>query len=372
MREPKEKLTEREIQRRIRATLADNSRLWRATDGSLLTILSVGEWNDGAGPDFLRIALLSEGRTFVGHAEVHKRSSDWFAHRHDESAAYAGALLHIVLADNAKSPRARYTLVMPLDILDSAGAGDNNSTSQADDPAETLAAIREYARQRLERKTREAADILLYQDTEAAFARLGDEFFRRNAKRRLFPNGVRRGAQNFAATPENITAAYCARIQALLDLERAERTAEDSPQARTHASIVQSALNHLEKPVAGGLRGTSTGREMAVNLMIPLALARASQAQALRAAQAIWEAYFLLPACGAYRALEKKFPDVPQRYVWQQQGLLEYEREIRAGKRPEETILFGAQREKNIVAVAATCNAHSALTLYDESSLRRA
>jgi hypothetical protein len=244
-------------------------------------------------------------------------------------------------------------------------------TKETAETRELLATVRRYAEQRLERKTREAAEILERYNLEAAFVRLAEEFFRRNLARRLFPNGVRRGAQDFAATAEDIAAAYCERIGALLATESA---AAESTMAFATDSIIQRALQLIETPIVSGLRGTATGRELTVNIAIPLSLAKALQTQSFLAARAIAEAYFLLPACGAYRALAKKFPDIRQRYVWQQQGLLEYERATRSAETSvnKETTATAQRRPKAVVAVAAICNAHNALTLYDQSSLRRA
>ena len=65
--------------------------------GSEVVVVSPGEWNLEAGPDF-RNAVLELGRDrrrVVGDVEVHLAPSDWNAHRHGSDPAYRNVIAHV-------------------------------------------------------------------------------------------------------------------------------------------------------------------------------------------------------------------------------------------------------------------------------------
>jgi hypothetical protein len=73
-----------------------------AGSGSTLEILHPGDWNRGAGPDFLGAEILVAGRRQRGDIEIHLRSADWHAHGHDRDPNFSGVILHAVLLPGAK------------------------------------------------------------------------------------------------------------------------------------------------------------------------------------------------------------------------------------------------------------------------------
>ncbi len=64
--------------------------------GASVDILSVGQHNLDAGPDFLHARIRIGGREWVGNVEIHINASDWYKHHHDTDAAYDSVILHIV------------------------------------------------------------------------------------------------------------------------------------------------------------------------------------------------------------------------------------------------------------------------------------
>lgn len=67
------------------------------TEGQTIEIRNVGRWNrDDAGPDFKDAKLRIDDTLWVGHVEVHIRSSDWYAHAHQDDANYHPTILHVV------------------------------------------------------------------------------------------------------------------------------------------------------------------------------------------------------------------------------------------------------------------------------------
>ena len=68
----------------------------QTTDGQPVEILSVGEHNRDAGPDYSHARVQIGNREWVGNIEIHVCSSDWFKHRHQLDKAYDNIILHVV------------------------------------------------------------------------------------------------------------------------------------------------------------------------------------------------------------------------------------------------------------------------------------
>lgn len=80
------------------------------TDGRRIEVLSVGEHNLDAGPDFTNVHLriynvnddanvnanANEYIDWFGNIEIHVHSSDWYRHHHERDAAYDDVVLHVV------------------------------------------------------------------------------------------------------------------------------------------------------------------------------------------------------------------------------------------------------------------------------------
>lgn len=77
-------------------------------DGTAVTILGGGEWNQHrGGPDFLNAKIAIDGAVLTGDVEVHKHSSDWHSHEHEHDARYNRVILHVLLdaaEDQAHAP----------------------------------------------------------------------------------------------------------------------------------------------------------------------------------------------------------------------------------------------------------------------------
>ena len=73
----------------------------QTTDGLPVQILSVGQHNGDAGPDYSHARIRIGDREWVGNVEIHVHSSDWYRHHHHQDPAYDSVILHVVRdADN--------------------------------------------------------------------------------------------------------------------------------------------------------------------------------------------------------------------------------------------------------------------------------
>lgn len=68
----------------------------QTTQGEEIEIISVGQHNRHAGPDFSAAHIRINGQDWVGNVEIHVHASDWYKHRHHQDAAYDNTILHVV------------------------------------------------------------------------------------------------------------------------------------------------------------------------------------------------------------------------------------------------------------------------------------
>ncbi len=68
----------------------------KTVEGKTLEIISPGQENTDAGPDFLAAVVRIGETVWAGNVEIHVRSSQWFAHGHHKDKAYANIILHVV------------------------------------------------------------------------------------------------------------------------------------------------------------------------------------------------------------------------------------------------------------------------------------
>src|SRR5690349_812914 len=74
--------------------------LLRTVKDEELQVLHPGLLNRNAGPDFTNARLRIGDMSWVGTVEVHIRSSDWIAHRHNRDDSYETVVLHVVWEDD--------------------------------------------------------------------------------------------------------------------------------------------------------------------------------------------------------------------------------------------------------------------------------
>lgn len=68
----------------------------KCTCGKTVEIISAGEYNLHAGPDFIGARIKISSLTWIGNVELHVRGSDWEKHGHHLDPAYENVILHVV------------------------------------------------------------------------------------------------------------------------------------------------------------------------------------------------------------------------------------------------------------------------------------
>ena len=66
------------------------------THGESISLIDMGQRNDGSGPDFFNARIKIGNTEWAGNVEMHTKSSDWMRHNHDEDANYDSVILHVV------------------------------------------------------------------------------------------------------------------------------------------------------------------------------------------------------------------------------------------------------------------------------------
>ncbi|MDF0708220.1 DUF2851 family protein [Flagellimonas okinawensis] len=68
--------------------------------GETIVIRSPGTQNRLAGPDFFNAKVEIDGQLWAGNVEMHLKSSDWYAHHHENDDNYNNVILHVVWEDD--------------------------------------------------------------------------------------------------------------------------------------------------------------------------------------------------------------------------------------------------------------------------------
>lgn len=295
-------IPERLLQRAVHTVLADPARRRICTNGDTIQVVAGGMINPYEGPDFQDMAVLHEGTVHIGAGEFHRRASDWYDHGHDHNRAYGSLLLHIVLVDDLPMSVAKWTLVLDRDEILRGLRSFRGSGKRAtiDLPVEEL---QHHALLRLLRMTAEADALVQRLGIAEACRAMASVWFERLSRRRHrpFPEGLLHMLrQHLPYAPLGLLAME----QAMID-----------------PSVLIPSIGHAEQTSIAG-EGRMLRRELFVNAILPVCCATADDARRIVLLQWYWGA----DSVHSYGALRRRFPSIPQAYVWQQQGLLEFMR----------------------------------------------
>lgn len=87
-----------------------------STEGQNINIIQPGLYNTDAGPDFKEAAIFIDEMEWRGHIEIHLKSSDWNAHKHQFDKAYNNTVLHVVWEDDGLITRQDGSIIPTLEV----------------------------------------------------------------------------------------------------------------------------------------------------------------------------------------------------------------------------------------------------------------
>ncbi|MCS6965211.1 MAG: DUF2851 family protein [Candidatus Kapabacteria bacterium] len=301
-------IAERKLQEAVWHLLSDPARVWQTVSGKRLQILAPGELNVHEGPDFQDMVLLIDGTLYVGDGEFHRSAQEWQAHGHARDPRYSRVVLHIVTTPvTTPPPRTPEVLVVPEPEI-----AEALKHAESVLPSEITLSLYELQYFALFRLLRHTADSRAYAQqwgfTEG-FYRLLSDFLQRYLQKR------RRPVHSPGSLGEFLRAVSSSPIAQLLHSFYAGITPNMALQLQEIA----------RQRVAG--EGIHLRLEVLLNCVVPYLLAHAGTEQRIELLSWYWSA----PARARYGHLRRRFPTLPQRYMWQQQGMLEFLRQRGSG-----------------------------------------
>lgn len=294
-------MPETTLQKEIHLFISEPSKIFQTVNGRRLQIISPGRINVHEGPDLMDIAILLDGYLIIGDAEIHKKSSDWISHNHDSDINFKKVILHIVLDNDNQLSNKFETLV--LDSKDIAKSKKNISNENSS--FFSLEEVQNLALHRLLRKTSDAKKILISNDLKTTLIQMTGNYIDRYSSKK---NRHKYSPNDLSELVSGVSESYA--YELLLQIQNGSEV------------VIQDAMIRLLKKKLAG-EGAHLRRELVINSILPIAFALAGDE--IRINLFVW--YWSTPSLNEYGMLKRKFPDIPQNYLWQQQGMLEYIRE---------------------------------------------
>ena len=86
------------------------------SENEILKIIDVGTHNHLSGPDFFNSKVDIDNQIWAGNVEIHLKSSDWFAHNHEQDPNYNNVILHVVWEDDSEVFRSDGSKIPTLEL----------------------------------------------------------------------------------------------------------------------------------------------------------------------------------------------------------------------------------------------------------------
>ncbi len=295
-------LKELELQKAVYQILSDPAIIRKTESGKRLQILSPGKHNDSAGPDYLEIAILLDGMVVVGDAEFHKNASDWFKHKHNNDERYNSVILHLIL-NNDKNIDVPFETFLINRVELQTELSQKRLKKKID--ILSIQDLQDYSLKRLLSKTSDAKKVLDFSKLRDTIIILTSRFldkYNRGKKRPVYT------IDEIKSIPETLADSdFYNFLNMILTNE--------------NMFIIDIINKLLTKRFAS--EGKNLRSEIFLNCILPIALCLANEKA--RIDLFLW--YWSTPSLNKYGVLTKRFPNIPQNYIWQQQGMLQYMKE---------------------------------------------
>lgn len=90
----------------------------KTVSGEKIEVLHSGSFLQQAGPDFFNAQLIIANQKWAGNIEIHLKSSDWYAHQHEQDDAHNNVILHVVWQHDAPIYRKDNSEIPVLELKD--------------------------------------------------------------------------------------------------------------------------------------------------------------------------------------------------------------------------------------------------------------
>lgn len=264
--------------------LLKNTPILELQSGELIQILNSGYLNKYAGPDIKDISYLKNGEIITGDAEIDIKASFWNQHGHSSDQNFDKVRLHIVTEVNYQT-NLDTILVDPKNLKVKRPKKDFNKITSVE--------LQDYAAKRLKRKSLEFGS----QDLKSSWEDSLRLFLISYSKKRKRPTRNQLDLELlFDSRFDNY---YFSFFKNNLEL-------------KDHYQNLDFLLD------LNVVSGSQLNCEILINCVLPVALSK------FKFPYQLWLWYWGVEARSKYGFIKNQFPEYSQKYVWQQQGMLEY------------------------------------------------
>lgn len=293
---------EKQLQLLVHNLLSDPSVIRYTASGKRIQILAPGTGNPYEGPDYKDVAIMLNSYLIIGDAEFHRKSSEWNQHHHSDDENYNRVILHIVLNNDVEINHKFETIVISSEeILNKQLQNQSNKDLYPDN----IEVLHQFALHRILRKTAEAKRIIINSELREAVVTILKNFLNKYLSLRRRPVYNNEDIELFINNFCN-TAFY----EFIRDLNTSD-----------YSKIPDKLITLLKDKTVN--IGPNLKREIVLNCILPIALAISDEEARIN----LFFWYWSTPAITSYGLLKRKFSQVPQNFLWQQQGMLEYNSE---------------------------------------------
>jgi len=285
-------------QKKIHQFISDPSKVFKTLNGNRLQFLSPGKINKNHGPDFLDVAILINSNVLICDCEFHIKASDWINHKHSFDPKYSNVGLHVVFENDIMLNENFETIVVDPKKLPET---KEDVPITENEYIDTIDELQNYALLRLLRKTAEAKILRNSMPLKDALNISIKNYFYKYLSKRHRPVYKNINVDDYANALTNSEL-----LKFLIDIQNNEQFNITDRFYSMMKTRIHNEGNHLR-------------REILLNCVLPLALAIANEEQ--RISLFVW--FWSTPALNSYGILTTKFKNIPQNFIWQQQGMLE-------------------------------------------------
>jgi hypothetical protein len=279
---------------------SNNENYFVSQKGKSVTIMSLGEHNLFEGPDFTSACIMLNGQLTVGDIEFHKKSSNWLQHKHSANDKYKNVILHMVLLDNKPFPANFETIIIEKNQL-AKFLKPKTPTVNYDYAA--YEDFKQFALLRLNRRTIDISQLLMTKTLKETYTLTVINFTSKYEKLQKRPTKLNFSIDNILNELEN---------SFIFDF--IENINDKKNEIQTNfEKFLLSKMNYVNNHFK---------LELLTNSILPLCFCIANNH--LKTELLMW--YLTAKTKCSYGILLRKYPQISQKYIWLQQGMLEHRR----------------------------------------------